>query len=73
MIVWNYCYYQCGRKSLLLLGGAVIGLSLTIAAALIQIFNLEDDPGLNVGSRVAGYLVIALICLSMTTYNMTYA
>ena len=51
----------------------MIGLSLTIAAALIQIFNLEDDPGLNVGSKVAGYLVIALICLSMTTYNMTYA
>ena len=51
----------------------MLGLSLVSAAALIQIFNLEDDPDLNVGRRVAGYFVIALICLSMTNYNMTYA
>ena len=51
----------------------MLGLSLVTAAALIQIFDLEENPGLNVGSKVAGYLVIALICISMTNYNMTYA
>ena len=51
----------------------MLGLSLMVAAALIQIFNLEDNPGLNVGSKVAGYIVIALICISMTNYNMTFS
>ena len=51
----------------------MLGLSLMIAAALVQIFNLEDNPGLSVGSKVAGYFVIALICISTTNYNMTFA
>lgn len=51
----------------------MMGISLMSAAALIQIFNLEDDIDLSVGERVAGYFVVALICLSMAAFNMTFA
>ena len=63
---------QCGRKTLLLIGAIVLGFSQTSAAALIQIFDLENEGDLSVGRRVAGYLVIALICLMMCVNNLSY-
>lgn len=63
---------QCGRKTLLLLGAVVLGLSQALAAALIQIFDLENEGDLSVGRRVAGYLVIGLICLMMSMNNWSY-
>lgn len=43
-----------------------------MAAALIQIFDLEDDTDLSVGKRVAGYSVIALICIVMSIHITSY-
>ena len=63
---------QCGRKSLLLLGAIVLGLSLISSAALIQIFDLESESDQSAGRRVAGYIVVALICLMMCVNNISY-
>ena len=71
-LAMNLHSLQCGRKFLLLLGAVILSLLLISAAALIQIFNLDDATSVGVGKRVAGYLVVALICLMMCISNISY-
>ena len=63
---------QCGRKPLLLLGTMVMGVLLATAAALIQLFDLEEGTNLSTAQRTAGYFVIVLICLFMATFGLSF-
>lgn len=63
---------QCGRKPLLLLGTMVMGILLAVAAALIQIFDLEEGTNLSTAQRTAGYFVIILICLFMASFVLSF-
>ena len=63
---------QCGRKPLLLLGTLVMGILLAMAAALIQLFDLEEGTNLSTAQRTVGYFVIILICLFMASFVLSF-
>ena len=63
---------QCGRKPLLLFGSTAMGILLVMAAALIQLFDLDEGTDLSTAQRTAGYFVIVLICLYMATFVLSF-
>ncbi len=57
---------------MLLLGTMVMGILLSVAAALIQLFDLEEGTNLSTAQRTAGYFVIILICLFMSSFVLSF-
>ena len=49
-----------------------MGMLLAVAAALIQLFDLEEGPDLSTAQRTAGYFVIVLICLFMASFVLSF-
>lgn len=57
---------------MLLLGTMVMGILLAMAAALIQLFDLEEGINLSTAQKIAGYFVIILICLFMASFVLSF-
>ena len=49
-----------------------MGMLLAVAAALIQLFDLEEGTDLSTAQRIAGYFVIVLICLFMASFVLSF-
>ena len=49
-----------------------MGILLAMAAALIQLFDLEEGTNLSTAQRTAGYFVIILICLFMALFVLSF-
>lgn len=49
-----------------------MGILLVVAAALIQLFDLEEGTNLSTTQRIAGYFVIILICLFMASFVLSF-
>ena len=49
-----------------------MGMLLAVAAALIQLFDLEEGTDLSTAQRTAGYFVIVLICLFMASFVLSF-
>ena len=48
-----------------------MGVLLVAAAALIQLFDLEEGTNLSTAQKIAGYFVIIVICLLMASYVLS--
>lgn len=52
-----------GRRFLLLLGGAIMTASMTVAAVLAKmIYDIEDDPTMADTRKTYGYMLVAAVC-----------
>jgi hypothetical protein len=56
---------QLGRKSLLLLGGLGMLITMVTSATLIVVFQIEDGGS----TSAAEYIVVAFICLFMFAFT----